>query len=84
MIFDLTKLHIKALERLRSECSYSDHHKAPELRFIARGHLECGVKTLGDLVSMGLATTGKCYLDDTLGYRITPQGLDELNSISPK
>lgn len=67
---------IKALEGLRYECDYQDHHKGGTDNYVLRSDLPPGVgeKTLSDLLHMGLIETGPNRWYGGTGYRITAAG----------
>lgn len=66
----------RALEALRYECDYEDHHKGGDQNYILRGALPPGTgdKTLGDLLQLGLIESGPYRWSSGTGYRITAAG----------
>jgi len=70
---------IKALEALRYECDYEDHHKGGT-NYILRSHLPVGVggKTLSDLLQAGLIETGPNQWHGGTGFRITAAGCNAI------
>lgn len=84
----LGKRHMKALEALRYEVDYEDHHKGGTENYILRSGLPAGIgeETLADLVKAGLAVMGPYRWSDGTGYRITQSGraaLDMPLSLKP-
>lgn len=76
----LTSRQRKALEALRSECDYEDHHKGGTDNYVHPGALPVGIgaKTLADLVALGLVETGSNRWIDGRGYRITTAGREAI------
>lgn len=77
---DLGKRHRIALEGLRYECDYEDHHKGGTENYILRSSLPIGVGngTMADLVRWGLVSTGPSRWFDKTGYRITKAGREAI------
>lgn len=73
---DLSARMIKALEGLRHECDYQDHHKGGTDNYVLRSDLPSGVgeKTLSYLLQMGLIETGPNRWHPQTGFRITDAG----------
>lgn len=77
----LGKRHRTALERLRYECDYEDHHKGGTENFILLPALGSGIgaKTVADLLEWGMIVEGPNRWFREMGYRITEAGRSELN-----
>lgn len=72
----LTPRMRKALEAMRYECDYEDHHKGGDQNYILRSALPAGVgeKTLADLLRFGLIENGPSRWHRETGFRITAKG----------
>ena len=70
----------KALEVLRFECDYEDHHKGGSNNFIRRNVLAPGIgdKTVSRLIELGLVVEGPHRWSSDTGYRITEAGREAL------
>lgn len=86
MNHELTKRHCDALRKLREECDYEDSRCDGELIFVLRNKLspDIGEKTLSDLEDWKMIEAGTNKWFDTLGYRITELGRQEIEVFRQK